>query len=134
MAKRSKVQKHLRLTQAKSSGQTELAATSRLSSLSQRADTTALLYNTLSRIAPEDDEGVKRAFVSIDPQGIEIDIPKSTDFEAAAALYGVEPVSVATLTAPFSMIPSREPMVAEARPTFDRSLLRQALRRLVDEV
>ena len=104
-------------------------------SLSEKADTAELLYNTLVKRAPKDSTGVKRAFIEVSDDEIAVELPRQRDLDSTAALYGIEPASVATTTMPFALIPQREPVAPVGHATnFNRTLLRQALRRLVDEV
>jgi hypothetical protein len=102
-------------------------------SLTDKADTAELLYKTLLRVAPEDIDGIQKAYVDVEPDGITVTDPRGSDV-ALKAFYGLDATSVADLQNPFPMVPQRDgPPEFSAKQNFDRSLLRQALRRLVDD-
>lgn len=103
--------------------------------LSDRASTAELVYNTLDRVAPEDVDGIKRAYVDISTDAVTIEAPTSAEEMETASLYGIEPTSVASLTEPFPLIKRNiGPPVFDIKNKEHRSMLRMALRRIVDEV
>lgn len=101
--------------------------------LSARAESAELLYNTLKKVAPKDIDGVQRAYVTSDDDGFNIDT-STQDEDSIGALYGMESISVAVMGDPFPLIPMLEgPPQFDARKQFHRGMLRQALRKIVDE-
>ena len=103
-------------------------------SLTDKADTSELLYRTLLSVAPEDIDGIQKAYVDVEPNGITVSDPRGADRTALNAFYGLDATSVADLQNPFPLVPQRSgPPEFSQKQNFDRSLLRQALRRLVDE-
>lgn len=102
--------------------------------LTERARMAGIIYNTLLKIAPEDIDGIKRAYVDVTPTNVSIETSTKTQ-SALQTYYGVDPVSVADMSNPFPLVPQNEgPVTYPKKKIVDRSLLRQALRRIVDEV
>lgn len=104
-------------------------------SLTERARLANAIYNVLLKIAPEDIDGVKRAYVDVTPTGASIETTTETQ-NPLKTYYGIEgPVSVADMSNPFPLVPQNEgPIEFTKKKVVDRSLLRQVLRRVVDEV
>ena len=103
--------------------------------LTKRANTAELIYGVLKDVGTAGPDGVIRAYVDVESNSIEIDSISNAEETATNSLYGLKPVSVASETEPFPLIPKYdepdyEPDIAKE----SRSQLRQILRRLVDEV
>ena len=100
-----------------------------------RADTTALLYGTMKKVAKPDEDGIQRAIVTIDGSEIHIDAPNPAELHRLCTLYGVEPASVASETEPCPLIPKYEEESNYMRDDPQaRSALRHYLGMIVDDV
>jgi hypothetical protein len=101
--------------------------------LSDRAVTTGLLYNYLSYVSPKDVDGLKRAYVDIDREDIEVRVPRK---ESIQELYGKRATLIPSETGPTALIPRYSPKDVQFNKleSFGSSLLRSALRKIVDEV
>ena len=100
--------------------------------LTRRADLTKFIYNTLDELVPENDDGKKEAFVNIGDNSLDVTIPSDGTL---ADLYGLNAVKVAPMDKPFQLIPKHEyTSLFSDKEQFNRTLLRNALRRIVDEV
>mgnify|MGYP001008519008 CR=1 FL=1 len=102
--------------------------------LVERAELTENLYNILEKKVPEDSDGIKRAYVDVDivdESEFAVDIVTSTGDEC---YYGVDPVTVATMNDPFPLMSRKQDLFDGYQDNIERTLLRQALRRIVDEV
>lgn len=100
----------------------------------ERAEVAEILYNTLNRVAPEDIDGVKRAYVDIEDNSIEISTPDTDRSSEIASFYGMKPVAVADTVEPFPLIKTYEgPVQFEGPKKFNRGMIREILGRIVDE-
>jgi hypothetical protein len=103
--------------------------------LIQRAQTAEVIYGTLRKIATPGPDGVQRAYVDVQDNGVTIDAPANMHVNATNAMYGIKPTSVASETEPFPLIPKYdEPDFTPDVAKEHRAQLRQILSRLVDEV
>ena len=103
--------------------------------LEQKATTAELIYGTMREIGTPGPDGVQRAYIDVQDNGVTIDAPSNMVIPAANRMYGVKPVSVASETEPFPLIPKyEEPDFTPDTAKETRTQLRQILRRLVDEV
>ncbi|MGH7744029.1 MAG: hypothetical protein ACREQ5_04315 [Candidatus Dormibacteria bacterium] len=85
--------------------------------------------------APKDEEGIQRALVNVKDDTVDIQYSTDSDYTTASAFYGLQPMAVAKLNNPFPLIPKRSlPEEENQIRQFNRNLLRQALRRIVEEV
>lgn len=97
-----------------------------------RAELAQLLYNAVEKVGTEDVNGIQRAYVTQTDDGFEVSGNSRAD---VSSLYGIEPAMLAEMDNPFPLIAPREgPPQFDARGSFNRGLLRQALSRIVDEV
>lgn len=100
-----------------------------------RAQTAEVIYGTLREIAAPGPDGVQRAYVDVQDNGVTIDAPTDMQLSVANRMYGIKPTSVASETEPFPLIPKYdEPDFTPDVAKESRTQLRQILRRLVDEV
>lgn len=103
--------------------------------LMQKAATAEIIYGTMRQIAQPGPDGVQRAYIDVQDNGITIDAPADMQLNAAHQMYGLKPSSAASETEPFPLIPKYdEPDFTPDVSKETRSQLRQILRRLVDEV
>ena len=112
-----------------------LPNTGRGSTLLDRATTTKLLYNYLEYVSPDDEDGIKRAYVTVGDKKISAK-PAGKNKAKIAELYGKKPTLVAADYNPMSLIPKASPE-DELYPEYEgfkNDLLRSALRQIVDEV
>jgi hypothetical protein len=109
--------------------------------LSDRALTTGLVYKYLDYVTPKDVDGLKRAYVNVTDNEIEVD-PIPADRSAIAQMYGAanvgsrRPTMVATKDSPMALIDKFSPQdkLFPQLEAFGTGLLRAALRKIVDEV
>jgi hypothetical protein len=110
-------------------------STSRQDTLSDRAVTTGLLYNYLEYVSPTDVDGIKRAYVNVKDNSIDA-TPIPADKGMVAQMYGKKPTIVADMKAPTALISRyspKDPQFVELEQ-FGRTMVRKALRKIVDEV
>lgn len=106
------------------------------SGLRTLAATTEALYNVAQQVGRNDSDGIKRADVDVTNNVITVSTPEDYDSDSdAAALYGMDLTSVADTTEPFALVASHNgPPIFDMRDKETRSMVRQVLRRIVDEV
>jgi hypothetical protein len=109
--------------------------TSEGNTLTDRAVTTGLLYNYLDYVSPQDVDGIKRAYITVEDEKIDAKpIPKEQ--ATVAQMYGYKPTVIMSEKEPTALIPKISPE-DQLFPTYERfgnELLRSALRKIVDEV
>jgi hypothetical protein len=105
----------------------------RSGTLTDRAAATGILYNYLDNVSPEDVNGIKRGYVSVQGDNITAR-PVEKNFDPNTA-YKMRPTMVAS-EEPMALIPKISPKDEMYKSTqeFSRTLLRSALRKIVDEV
>lgn len=92
------------------------------------------MYDTLDELVPEDKDGIKKAFVNVSGSDVRVVVPKESS-STLSDLYGLNPTIVAKLDKPFQLIPKQEENnIFTNSQDFNRTMLRNALRRIVDEV
>lgn len=139
MANRSRMRKRSSSTLKGFYQQSGLANTSRESeTLSDRAVKTKLLYNYLEYVSPADVDGLKRAYVNVHDDGIDAKpIPSDKAMVAVQnSPYGQKPTLVPEYNKPTALITQYSPRdkMFPQLEKFGNSLLRSALRKIVDEV
>ncbi len=103
--------------------------------LTKRAVTAELVYGMIKQVGETGPDGVQRAYIDVQSNSIEADTPTNEQENAVNSMYGLAPISAASETEPFSLIPKYdEPDFEPDRNKESRSQLRQILSRLVDEV
>ncbi len=102
--------------------------------LTDRAVTTGLLYNYLEYVSPADVDGIKRASVKINGDSIDAK-PIPANQAATAQMYG-RPTLVPKQNKPTALIAKYSPQdkLFPQLEKYGNSLLRSALRKIVDEV
>jgi hypothetical protein len=103
--------------------------------LSDRAVTTGLLYNYLEYVSPADVDGIKRAYVNVKDNSIDAElIPANKGM--VAQMYGMKPTIIADMKAPTALISRYSPKDSQfpELERFGTTMLRKALRKIVDEV
>lgn len=99
-----------------------------------RAEVAEILYRTLKDVAPEDIDGVQRAYVDIEDNKATISTPDTDSSARIASLYGMKPVAVAETIEPFPLIKSYDgPVQYEKEKKANRGMIRDILSRIVDE-
>lgn len=99
--------------------------------LIERAEVCEMLYGTLLKHAPEDDEGIKTAYVSLDDDHYGATVAPN---QGTMDLYGMKAVRIAELQNPWPLIPREAgPPAFNSAQQLHRSLLRQVLTKIVDE-
>lgn len=104
------------------------------SSLTGRAELTRLIYGLLNKVGTEGNDGIKQALLDITSNGLEVVAPPSGTDPNLLEMYGLQRVIVAPESDPFQMIPRYEKPEFDDVSTSSTTILRQALRRIVDEV
>lgn len=104
-------------------------------SLVDRAELNGVLYNSLKAITPEDEAGIQRVYIEGQGNDVSILVPPKNSSDVLA-LYGIEPMTIADVSKPFALIPRLSPyeLMDDANGKFSATLLRQTLRKIVDEV
>jgi hypothetical protein len=119
--------------------QSELANISPASqTLTDRAVKTGLVYNYLEYVSPADVDGIKRAYVNVKDGHIDAR-PISADKAMVAVQtspYGQKPTIVPEYNKPTALITQYSPQdkLFPQLEKYGNSLLRSALRKIVDEV
>lgn len=102
--------------------------------LSDRAVITSLLYNHLQEVTPEAVDGLKRAQIKVKDSSIE-SRPLQPKEALVEQMYGMKPTIIAKPFEPTALITrySPEDPKFDELEEFNNTLLRRALRRIVDE-
>lgn len=103
--------------------------------LSDRAVTTGLLYNYLEYVSPADVDGIKRAYVNVKDNSIDA-TPIPADKGMVAQMYGKKPTIIADMKEPTALISRYSPKDPQFvnLERFGTTIIRKALRKIVDEV
>lgn len=93
-----------------------------------------MLYKMLRDKAPRDNYGTQKAFVDVGDDEASVTMPTKAELSSSFSAYGL--TSVATTNKPFQLIPkiSPEDVLYNVPKKEQPSVLRQLLRKIVDEV
>jgi hypothetical protein len=104
-----------------------------VATLSDRAVTTGLVYGYLDNVSYKDVDGLRRAYVNVDKDSVKVSAPSTENIEE---LYSKKATLVANSKAPTALITRYSPKDPQFNKLeqFGGSLVRAALRKIVDEV